>query len=89
MHRLKPVGVTRQPSSSGSGGEYGLEFIRCVGGREPQIHELWSFSKEVITRKVHTFARIDVGKSSGDCFHTAYATEIGRRVFIYSQKSIN
>ena len=89
MTRRKPVGVIRQPSNSGSGDEDGLEFIRCVGGREPQIHELWSFAKDGITREVHSFTRIDVGDFIGNCFHTAYATEIGRRVFIYGRKSIN
>ena len=71
MPRRKPVGVIRQPSSSGRGGEDGLDFIRCVGRREPQIHKLWSFAEDGITRKVHPFARIDVGDFSGDCFHTA------------------
>ena len=89
MSRRKPAGVIRQPSSSGSGGKDGLEFIRCVGGREPQIHELWSVAEDGITREVHPFTRIDVGDFSGGCFRTAYATEIGRKVFIYSQKSIN
>ena len=83
MTRRKPVGVIRQPSNSGSGADARLEFICCVGGREPQIHELWTFAKDSITREVHPFARIDVGNFSGDCFRTAYATEIGRRVSIY------
>ena len=89
MPRRKPVGVIRQPSRSGSGGEDGPEFIRCVAGREPQIHKLWSFSEVGITCEVHPFARIDVSDFSGDCFHTANASEIGRRVFIYGQNSIN
>ena len=89
MPRRKPVGVIRQPSSSGSGVKYGLEFIRCVGGREPQIHKLWSFAKDGITREVHSFEWIDVGNFRGDCFHTAYPTEIGLGAFIYGQKSMN
>ena len=89
MTRRKPVGVIRQPSRSGSGDEYGLEFIRCVGGRYPQIHELWSFAEYGITREKHPFERIYVSDFSGDCFHTAYATEIGRRVIIYGRESIN
>ena len=89
MHRSNPVGVIRQPSSSGIGGEDGLEFIRSVGGREPQIHKVWSFTKDVITCKFHPFARIDVGDFSGECFHTNFATEIVLRVFIYGQKTIN
>ena len=60
-----------------------------MGGREPQIHKLWSFAEEGVTREVHPFARIGVGDFIGDCFQTAYATEIGRRVFIYGRKSIN
>ena len=78
MTRSKPVRVIRQPSISGSGAKDGLKFIRCVGGREPQIHELWSFAKDGITREVHPFARIAVRNFSGDCFHTNYATDIGR-----------
>ena len=35
MPRRKPIGVIRQPSNSGSGANDRLEFIRCVGGREP------------------------------------------------------
>ena len=89
MTRSNPVGVTRQPSNFGSGADDRLEFICCVGGQESQIHELWIFSEDGITRKVHPFARIDVVNFSGDCFRTAYATEIGRIVSIYVQKWIN
>ena len=87
MTRRKPVGFIRQPFSSSSGADDRLEFIRCVGGREPQIHELLMFAKDGITRKVHPFAQIDVGNFSGDCFCNAYGTEIG--VSIYIQKMIN
>ena len=89
MTRCKPISVIRQPSNSGSGDDARLEFIRCMGGREPQIHELWIFAEDGITREVHPFVRIDVGNLSGDCICTAYATEIGRIVSIYGQKSIN
>ena len=89
MTRRKPVGAFSQPSNSGSGANDRLEFICCVGGREPQIHKLWIFSKDGMTQEVHPFARIDVGNFSGDCFRTAYATEIGRRVSIYGRKPIN
>ena len=47
------------------------------------------FSEDGINCEVHPFARIDIGDFRGDYFHTAYATEIGRRVFIYGRKSIN
>ena len=85
MPKCKPIGVIRQPSSSGGGGEDSLEFIRSVGGREPQIHKLWIFADDGSTREVHVSARIDVGDFSRDCFRTAYATEIGRRVVIYGR----
>ena len=60
-----------------------------MGGREPQIHKLWIFSEDGITCEVHPLARITVGDFSRDCFHTNYATEIGRRVAIYVRKFIN
>ena len=83
MPRRKPVGVIRQPSKSGGGADDRLEFICCLVRREPLIHELWSFAEDGITSEVHPFARIDIGDFSGDCFRTAYASEIGRRVSIY------
>ena len=89
MPRREPVGVIQPIFRSSSRANDRLEFIRCVGGRQPQIHELWSFVEDGITREVHPFARIDVGNFSRDCFHTNYATEIGRRVFSYGRKSIN
>ena len=89
MHRRDPVGVIRQPFSSGSGGEDGVEFICCVGGWEPQIYELWNFSEDEITCEFHPFRRIDVGDLSGDCFQTYYFAEEGLRVSIYGQISIN
>ena len=89
MPRCEPVGVILQPSSSGSGADDRLEFIRFVGGREPQIYELWTFAEDGITRKVHPFARVDVGDFSGDCFQTYYMTEERRRVTIFGQISIN
>ena len=89
MPRRDPVGVIRQTSRSGSGADDGLEFIRCVDGRQPQIHKLWSFAEDGITREVHPFLQIDVGDFSGNCFQTDYTTEIGCTVAIYGWKSIN
>ena len=89
MPRLDPVEVICQPFSSSSRGEDRVEVIFCGGAREPQIHELWSFSEDRITHKVHPFARIDVGNFSGDCFQTDYSTEVGLRVDIYGQRFIN
>ena len=54
-----------------------------------QIHGVWTFAEDWITREVHSTARIDVGAFSGDCFHTDYFAEEGRRFSIYGRKSIN
>ena len=89
MSRREPVGVIHPTFFSGSGSVDGLEFIRCVGGRQPQIQEFWSFAEDGNTCEVHLFAPIDVCDFSRDCFRTDYVTEIGRRVFIYVQKYIN
>ena len=78
-----------QTLHSGNRDDDGIEFIRCVGGQEPQIHKLWSFAEDGITREVHPFARINIGNFSGNSFQTDYATEIGRIVAIYGQESIN
>ena len=43
----KSVGVISQPSRSGIGADYGLEFIHCVGGRQPQIHKLWTLAENL------------------------------------------
>ena len=89
MSRHEPVGVIRQPFRSGNGGKDGIEFVRCVDGQEPQIHKLWSFAEDGITREVHPFARVDVSNLSGDCFQTYYMTEEACRVTIFGQISIN
>ena len=43
MPRHKPVGDIFQTFKYGSGGEDGVEFIPCVGGQHPKIHEAWNF----------------------------------------------
>ena len=89
MTKHETFRVICQPLSSDSGADDGLDFICCVGGREPQINKLWSFAEDRITCEVHSFVQITVGNFSGDCFQTDYATEIGRRVAIYGQESTN
>ena len=89
MPRSEPVGVIISTFRSGSRGKGGIEFIRCVDGREPQIHKLWTFAEDDITREVYPFARVDVGNLSGDCLQTYYMTEERRRVTIFGWISIN
>ena len=58
MTRSAPVGSIRWPSNSGSEGTKGPEFIRCADGRDPQMHEVWDFGYDGITREVHPTARV-------------------------------
>ena len=89
MPRREPVRVIRQPSSSVSGTDDRLEFIRCVGGRQLQSNKLWSFAEDGSFCQVHPFLRIDVGDFSRYCFQTDCSTEKGRRVVVYGRKAIN
>ena len=88
MPRRDPVGAICQPLNSGSEADGRLEFILFVGGRQPQIDEVWYFGDDRINREVHPFARVDVGAFSRYCFGTDYLAENGRRVPIYSRKLI-
>ena len=89
MHRRELVGSIRQTSNSGSGSDDGIEFIRCVDRRQPEIHEVWTFGDDVITPEVHYFARVDVRDLIRDCFATNYHAENGRRVPMLGRKLIN
>ena len=89
MPRREPVRVIYHPFLSGNRGKDGIDFFCCVDGREPQIHELWSFAEDGITREVHPFACVNIGDLSGDCFQTYYMTEEDRRVTIFGQRPIN
>ena len=80
MPRREPVRMIRKLFQSGNRGEDIIMFVRCVDVREPQIHELWIFCEDGITREVHPLARVDVGDFSRDCFQTYYMTEKSRRV---------
>ena len=89
MPRPDLVKAIHQPSNSGSGYDGGLDFIRCVGRKQPEIYEVWTFSDNKITPKVHPFARIDVSNFVGDCFATDYLIENGRKVPMIRRKCIN
>ena len=61
MASQETVGSIDHPYNSHSGGAEGPKFIRCVDGREPQIHEVSTFSENDVTRELHPTARVDVG----------------------------
>ena len=89
MPRQEPVGAIRQPSKSGIVDDDVFEFIRCVGGLLPKIHEFWTFGEDVITPEVRPFACVDVSAFVRDYFVTNYLTENGRRVPMFGRKLIN
>ena len=60
MTSNEPVVSIRRTSDSGSGDNEGPEFIQCVYGQEPQIHEFWAFGDDGVTIEVHPTARVDI-----------------------------
>ena len=85
MPRRDPDGSIRQLYNSGSGENDRLEFIRCVGGRQPEIHEVWTFGEHRITTDVNPFVRVDVGAFFRGCFATDCLTENGCRVPMFGE----
>ena len=83
------MGYIRWPSDSGSGGTKGVEFIRCIDGQEPQIHEIWRLSSDGVTCEVHLAAQIDVGTETVEQFTANYLAKNGRRIPVIGQISIN
>ena len=77
MTRRKPVGSIRWPSEYGRGGAEGPKFIQCMDVREPQIHEVWDFGSDIITREVHLTARVYVGTGVVGEFASNCLTESG------------
>ena len=73
----------------GSGGEYGTKFFRCVDGRQPQIHEVWTFAEDGVTREVHLTARVDVSAGFVGEFDSDYLTPSWRRVPMFGRIYIN
>ena len=86
MPRRDPVGVIRQPSRYGSGANDILEFICCVGGQQPQIHKLWSFSEDEITREVHARA---TGRRVRDAFLREHRLERAQNALYIHNIGVN
>ena len=83
------VGVIFRPSDSGCRDDDRPQFIRCVDGRQPKIHEVWIFGEDGVPPEVHPYARVDVGAFVGDYFATDYLTPTWRRVPMFVRKFIN
>ena len=89
MVRREPVGSIGWPSNSGSGNTEGPEFIQCVDGREPQIHEVCDFGDDGIMCEVHPTLQVDFGAVVVGEFASNYLTESGRRIPIFGRICIN
>ena len=84
-----PVGAIRRPSNYGSEDEDGPEFIRCVDGQEPQIHKVWTFGEDGITREVHSTAQVDVGAGFVGEFVTNYLAPSWRKIHMFGVNYVN
>ena len=89
MARQEPVGSISRPSDYGSGYEDGTKFIWCVVGRQPQIHEVWTFGDESVTSEVHLTAQVDVGVGFFGEFVIDYLNSCWHRVPMFGRNSIN
>ena len=89
MARQEPVGSICRPSYYGSGYEDGPEFIQFVEGRDPQIHEVWTFGEDGVTREIHPTARVDISAGFVGKFTTNYLTPSWRRLPMFVINFIN
>ena len=76
-------------SNYGSGGKDVPNFIHCVDGRQPQIHEFWTFSEDSVTCEVHLTVRVDVGSGFVGEFATDYLNTSWLRFPLFGRSSIN
>ena len=60
-----------------------------MDGQESQIHDVWTFGKDRVTREVPPTARVDVGAGFVGEFATNYLTEYWRRIPMFGVNSIN
>ena len=80
MFGWDPVGCIGCSYNYGSRDAEGPEFIRCVDGRAPQIHEIWALREDGVTRKFHRTAQVNVSAGVIAEFMTDYLTETLRRI---------
>ena len=89
MVRQEPVGAIHRPSGSSSGDQDGPKFIHCVDGRQPEIHEVWTFGEDSFTCEFHTTARIEIGAFVGECVAANYLTKTWNRIPMFGSNYIN
>ena len=76
-------------SDSCSRGTKDFYFIRCVDGRERQIHEISGLGFDGITSKIHPTAQVEVSSGTVGKFTTNYLYENEVRIPTVIQLSIN
>ena len=89
MPRLDPAGAICRTSEFGCEDHDGPQFIYCVEGRHPKLHEFSIFKEDSVTLEGHPTARIDVGPFIGEYVATNYLTPTWRRVPMFVWKYIN
>ena len=57
--------------------------------QEPQIHEVWTFSEDGVTREVHPKARVDVSARFVGEFATGYLNPSWHRITMFGVNYIN
>ena len=60
-----------------------------MDGKDPQIHEVWTFGEDGVTREVHPTAQVDFGAGIVRDFTTNYLTGIWRRFPMFVKIYIN
>ena len=75
MAGQETIGSIGQPSNYASVDYERPEFIRCVDRWYPQIHEVWDFGEDSVTREFHPTERVDFGTGFVGEFTTDYLTK--------------
>ena len=89
MPSMDLVGVICWPSESGCRDDDGPQFVCCVDGRHPKVHNFWIFREGRVTPKVHLSTRVDIGIFVGDYFANNCLTPTWCRVPMFRRKLID
>ena len=89
MIRSRPIGSTRRISDYGSRGTIDVDLIRCVDGRDSQIHWMWCLGSDSVTRETYQISQLEVGDVTMGKFIKNFIYENRRRISIIVQLYIN
>ena len=88
MPLLARVQASCWPSESGCGSVDQSKFVRCVDGRDPEVHEFWIWGDDGIIPKLHLTAWVDIKYWVTCDFATNNFTENGSSTVILSKNSL-